>query len=89
MAITKNTSVERVEVRPAVDASVDAGNNAAHETLMVVYHDVFDDSDDDQLPVTHTRVKHIERFVEDGGAATDYSEEDALVQTLAAAVWTS
>ena len=54
---------------------------------MVVYEDTLDDSTDADLPVTATRVKHLYKYVEDGGSATDYSGEDALVQTVCGAIW--
>ena len=54
---------------------------------MVVYEDTLDDSADADLPVTATRVKHLTKLVEDGGAATDYSGEDALVKTICDAIW--
>ena len=54
---------------------------------MVVYNDSMDDADDADLPVTATRVKHIYKFVEDGGDATSVSGEDTLVQTICTAVW--
>ena len=54
---------------------------------MVVYNNTFDDSEDATLPVTTTRVVHLYKYVEDGGAATDYSSEDALVQTVCGAIW--
>ena len=31
--------------------------------------------------------KEFKKFVEDGGAATDVSGEDAFVQTIATAIW--
>ena len=87
MAITKTTKVQRVEVYPAADSSAASTTNDAHERLMVVYEDTLDDSADADLPVTATRVKHLSKFVEDGGAATDYSGEDALVKTVLDAIW--
>ena len=54
---------------------------------MVVYVDTFDDSSDDDLPVSTSKTKHLTKFVEDGGAATDYSKEDELVKTICAAIW--
>ena len=54
---------------------------------MVVYEDTLDDSADADLPVTATRVKHLTKLVEDGGAATDYSGEDALVKSVADKLW--
>jgi hypothetical protein len=87
MAITKTTAVERIEVYPIADSSAADSANAKHESVMVVYNDTLDDSSDADLPVTATRVKHLFKFVEDGGAATDYSGEDALVQTVCGAIW--
>ena len=87
MAITKTTAVERIEVYPPADTSAADSANDKHETLMVVYLDTLDDSSDADLPVTATRVKHLSKYVEDGGAATSYSSEDALVQTVCAAIW--
>ena len=87
MAITKVTTVQRMEVYPAADSSADDTANAKHESVMVVYNDTLDDSTDADLPVTATRVKHLYKFVEDGGAATNYSSEDALVQTVCGAIW--
>jgi hypothetical protein len=87
MAITKTTTVQRIEVYPPSDSSANDTANAKHETVMVVYNDVLDDESDADLPVTATRVKHLSKYVEDGGAATSYSGEDALVQTVCAAIW--
>jgi hypothetical protein len=87
MAITKVTNVQRLEVYPPADSSADDTANAKHETVMVVYEDTLDDSTDDDLPVVATRVKHLNKFVEDGGDATDYSNEDALVQAVCGAIW--
>lgn len=88
MAITKTTAVQRVEVYPLVDSSAADSANAKHPTLMVVYEDTLDDSTDADLPVTATRVKHLQRYVEDGGSATDVTGEDQLVQDIAGALWT-
>lgn len=87
MAITKVTTVQRIEVYPISDSSAADTANAKHESVMVVYNDTLDDSTDADLPVTATRVKHLYKFVEDGGAATNYSSEDALVQTVCGAIW--
>ena len=87
MAITNVRTVQRVEVYPAQDSSAEDTANAKHETLMVVYNHTFDDSEDAALPITTTKVVHLNKFVEDGGAATSVSGEDALVQTICAAIW--
>lgn len=84
MAITKTRSVQRIEVYPGVE----------DERIMVVYENTFDDSEDDELPVTNTQVKHLEKTVTDYSdpenpvtTDTDISGEDALVQTVCNAVW--
>ncbi len=87
MAIIKTTAVQRCEVYPLQDSDAENTANAKHASLMVVYNDSMDDADDADLPVTATRVKHIYKFVEDGGDATDVSGEDALVQTICGAIW--
>tara|TARA_R100000231_G_scaffold58791_1_gene48468 strand:+ start:452 stop:718 length:267 start_codon:yes stop_codon:yes gene_type:complete len=87
MAITKTTTVQRIEVYPPADTSAADTTNAKHETVMVVYHDTLDDSGDADLPVVATRVKHLSKFVEDGGAATGYATEDTLVKTILDAIW--
>lgn len=87
MAITLTRTVQRVETYPPMDSTAADDTNAKHPTLMVVYNDLFDDVSDDQLPVTATKVLHFSKYVEDGGDATDMSGEDALVQTIATAIW--
>ena len=95
MAITKTTRVQRAEVYPKSNAEAEATESAAWPTLMVVYEDVLDDPDDAELPVTATRVKHLQKFTvtpgtdgaEDTSAATVITGEDALVQSICTAVW--
>ena len=87
MAISKTTKVQRMEVYPLVDSSAADSTNAKHETVMVVYEDTLDDSEDADLPVVATRVKHLTKYVSDGGAATNYTSEDALVKTVCDAIW--
>jgi hypothetical protein len=55
-------------------------SEATYPTLMVVYNDLFDDADDEQLPVTATKVLHFNK-------GDDVSGEDQLVQTIATAIW--
>jgi hypothetical protein len=87
MAITKTTTVQRCEVYPLTDSSAATTTNAKFPSIMVVYNDSMDDPEDADLPIIATRVKHLNKFVEDGGAATDVSGEDALVQTICTAIW--
>jgi hypothetical protein len=63
---------------------------------MVVYEDAMDDPDDNDLPVTATRVKQLNRYLvtidEDGtetSTATDVTGEDQLVQDICGAIWTN
>lgn len=85
MAITNTRTVQRIEVYPA----------ETDPSMMVVYEHTFDDTEDDQLPVTTSRVKHLSRYTEvtadDGtssSVATDVTGEDQLVRDICAAVWT-
>ena len=78
MAITLTSTVRRVETYPAAEPAPEG--ETTYPTLMVVYNDLFDDADDDQLPVTATKVLH---FSKDD----DMSNEDTLVQTIATAIW--
>ena len=88
MAITKTTSVQRVEVYPAQDSDAADTTNAGNPTLMVVYEDSMDDPNDADLPVTASRVKHIERYSdEENATATDVTGEAQLVQDICGAVW--
>lgn len=98
MAITKTTRVQRCEVYPKADADAATTVSAAWPTLMVVYEDTLDDTDDADLPVTATRVKHLEKFTlttttdSEGettttSAATVVTSEDQLVQDICGAVW--
>ena len=98
MAITKTTKVQRCEVYPKSDASAESTVSAAWPTLMVVYEDTLDDAEDNDLPVTATRVKYFEKFTityetdsegntTESSAATSVSGEDALVQSLCSTLW--
>jgi len=98
MAITKTTRVQRCEVYPKSDADAEATVSAAWPTVMVVYEDMLDDTEDADLPVTATRVKHLTKFTithgtdSDGNptessAATVVTGEDQLVQDICGAVW--
>jgi len=77
MAITLTRTVQRIETYPAVPAEE---GETTYPTLMVVYNDVFDDPDDEQLPVTASKVLHFNQ-------GDDMTGEDALVQTIATAIW--
>jgi len=98
MAITKTTKVQRCETYPKLDASAADTLNEAWPSLMVVYEDHLDDTEDADLPVTATRVKHLSKFTithgtdDDGNptessAATVITGEDALVQSICGAIW--
>ena len=88
MAITKTTSVQRVEVYPQSDSSAADTLNSGNPTVMVVYEDSMDDPDDNDLPVVATRVKHLVRYSdEDNATATVVTGEDQLVQDICGAIW--
>ena len=89
MAISNTKTVQRVEVYPLADSSADATANAKHPTVMVVYNNTLGGTGVDAAldGSVSTQVVHLSKFVEDGGAATDVSGEDALVQTICGAIW--
>ena len=85
MAITKTTKLSEILVTPAVDDTAENTTNAKHPTLSVWYFDTFTDSGVQSNPTGREIVLH--KFVEDGGAETDISSQDAIVQSIATAVW--
>ena len=91
MAITKTRSVQRIEVLPAVDADATGIyiNNSV-PTVHVEYINTFDDSADAELPVSISRSIILNKWVvadDESTTLTDYSSEDALVQTVCGAIW--
>jgi len=87
MAITKTTILEFIEVKPAADTSAADTSNEKYPAVMLSILDTIDDAEDDTLPVNNYRTKILTKFVEDGGAATDITGEDALVQSVCGAIW--
>ena len=87
MAITKITKLEFIEVKPAMDTAAADNFNAKYPAVMLSILDTIDDAEDETLPVNNYRTKILQKFVEDGGAATDITGEDALVQTVCGAIW--
>lgn len=85
MAITKTSELSEIMVRPAADSTADDTSNAKHPTINVWYFDTFTENSVSSSPVS--RLVEINKFVEDGGATTDVSGEDALVQSIATAIW--
>ena len=86
MAITKTTSISNIVVVPK-DASAASSTNAGNPMITVWLIIEVDDDSDNELPMSRKTAKYIYRYVEDGGSATDVSAEDALVQSIAAAIW--
>ena len=89
MAISNVTTVQRIEIYPLEDATAEDTANAKHPRVMVVYNNTLSGTGGDAHldGQISTQVKHISKFVEDGGDATDVSGEDALVQTVCGAIW--
>tara|TARA_X000001382_G_scaffold124107_1_gene108407 strand:- start:130 stop:390 length:261 start_codon:yes stop_codon:yes gene_type:complete len=85
MAITKVVTVNKIEVYPG-DSSKDAATNAAWPRILVEARIVLDDTTDAELPVTSYKQTNLGKFNGDG-TPYDTSGEDALVQTLATALW--
>ena len=89
MAISNTVSVQRIEVYPSADSSADDTANAKHPPVMVVYNNTLTGTGADAGldGSVSTQVRNFTKFVEDGGSATDMSKEDALVKTVATAIW--
>ena len=86
MAITKVTTIERIECLPPMDSSAENTTNDGNWRLTVFYEDTLDDSSDADLPVTVGRTKHFLKYVSEG-TATDMSTESQDVQDVASALW--
>lgn len=89
MAISNTTTVQRIEIYPLSDSSAEDTANAKHPTMMVVYNNTLTGTGADAglNGSVSTTVKHLSKFVEDGGDATDVTGEDQLVQDVAGAIW--
>ena len=85
MAITKTSVLSEVVVTPAIDSSAEDTANDKHPVIVVSHFDTY--TEDGVEDVARNRQTELKKFVEDGGAATDVSGEDAFVQTIATAIW--
>ena len=85
MAITKTSVLSEVVVTPAIDSSAEDTANDKHPVMVVSYFDTY--TEDGVVGDSRHRQTELKKFVEDGGAATDVSGEDAFVQTIATAIW--
>ena len=85
MAITKATVLSEVLVTPTIFPDAEDTANDKHPSIRVSYFDTY--TEDGVEGVAAHRKVILKKFVEDGGAATDVSGEDALVQTIATAIW--
>tara|TARA_Y100000289_G_C3898099_1_gene137656 strand:+ start:313 stop:573 length:261 start_codon:yes stop_codon:yes gene_type:complete len=84
MAVTKTTNLVKVEVYPG-DTTLEN-----YEPFMVVtLQDVWDDPDDDELPLTKLRVERRGRAYdpEVPNLKTDISDWPTLAQDIAKKVW--
>jgi len=72
MAISNTTTVQRIEIYPLSDSSAEDTANAKHPTMMVVYNNTLTGTGADAglNGSVSTTVKHLSKFVEDGGDAT-------------------
>lgn len=86
MAIAKTRNLRHVIVNPAVNALADDDHNDGNPSLGVGYVDVFDDPDDDDLPQSFDRQVVFYRYDSEGNA-TNVENEDPLVVSIAAAIW--
>ena len=88
MAITKTVEIEYIEVRPAKQPQAEfSTSNTGNPTIHVHETISVDDTEDSDLPMVTMRMRKINRYVEDGGSATDVSSENALVTSIAGAIW--
>ena len=87
MAITRTRTLTHVEVYAANDSNAADDSNDKYPTINVYYTHTFDDTTDNDLPINSYEEKTLEKFVEDGGAATVYTNEDQLVQDICGAIW--
>ena len=90
MAINKTVVIERIEVFPPT--SDDVNTNAGHESLHVVSTVTFtgtgQNSSDGDLPMKNSVSKMLYYYSDEAnGTKTSVVGEDALVQTVANAVW--
>tara|TARA_R100000951_G_C2629969_1_gene177312 strand:+ start:653 stop:919 length:267 start_codon:yes stop_codon:yes gene_type:complete len=88
MAITKTTTIYRIIIDKAIDATAASNTNDGNTSIQVLSQITLDDTSDAELPVTTIKKHNIYRYVEDGGSATNISAEDSLVQSIAGAIWT-
>lgn len=86
MAIAKTRNLRHVIVNPAVNPLADDDHNDGNPSLGVGYVDVFDDPDDDDLPQSFDRQVVFYRYDSEGNA-TNVENEDPLVVSIAAAIW--
>ena len=86
MAITKTTTIERIECQPPMNPSAEDTTNDGNWRLTVFFQDVIDDKSDVDLPVTVNRTKHFLKY-DDEGNSSDISNESQKVKDVAAALW--
>ena len=88
MAITKSTTLKRIEVKPAKNSGAGSDQNDKYPTLLIVYNDRMYD-DENKITTDVQRVVNYSKYVSDGGAATNYSSsaDDVLVKQIGDALW--
>ena len=91
MAINKTVTIERIEVFPPENTSAE-NTNKAHESIVVVSTITFtgtgQNASDVDLPMVQTTSKTLYYYSDEAnGTKTSVVGEDALVQTVANAIW--
>ena len=91
MAINKTVTIERLEVFPPEDTTAE-NTNKAHESIHVIRTVTFtgtgQNASDVDLPMKDTNSKMLYYYSdESNGTKTSVVGEDALVQTVANAIW--
>ena len=87
MAITKTIEFRKANVFPKKNPLAASTTNDGNPIIVVAEKITLDDTADNDLPIVQSQTRTIYRYVTDGGAATDISSEDALVQSIAGAIW--
>lgn len=84
MAITKTTKLKKIEVYPG-----DSRVENYEPFIVVTMEDIYDDPEDDELPLRKTRVSRKGRVCEPEHPTlqTDVSDWPELAQTIAKKIW--
>tara|TARA_S200000501_G_C20336034_1_gene531100 strand:+ start:150 stop:419 length:270 start_codon:yes stop_codon:yes gene_type:complete len=88
MAITKSTTLKRIEVKPAKNSGAGSDQNDKYPTLLIIYNDSMYD-DENKITTDVQRIVNYSKYITDGGAVTNYSTsaDDVLVKQIGDTIW--